>query len=215
MNGIKVTRRTLVRGAAWAVPATVVTTAAPSFAASGKPNPSACAAVSTVPTRKREPNGWEGPSVRLTLSTPVRTPINGALFSLAVPPSLTIANVGPTAVEQGSVVELSAWKLDTHGIVDKNAPTVLTSEAVATAPSTPEVQYLASSEVSANLSRFTLACSLAPYQQFSVDLTWRLAEWVLAGNLASVQFLARIVTNADPLQYTEFQSPEVLGGTTV
>lgn len=206
VNSVKVPRRTLVQGAVWAVPATVVATAAPAFAASGKRNPLACSPAATVPTREREPKGWEGPSVRLRLARPVSTPINGALFDLAAPPSLTIANVGPTTIAKGTVVELSAWKLDGHGIVDKNAPAVVTTRA--------DSRYLAPQGVAtSNTSRFTLVCDLEPYQQISVNfLGWSKGTLAIIPSLTSVQFLARIILNSDPLEYTEFQSPEVIGG---
>ncbi|WP_172121350.1 hypothetical protein [Actinomyces faecalis] len=206
-------RRTVLAGTSWAVPAIAIAAAAPALAVS-QSSPS-CGATRATALRR-----YEGQSLNLTLSSPVKVPVakekNASIFmpattTMSVPLTLTIANTGTVPLPAGTKVVFSVWTLDSSGILNKK-PTTL----VATAGKTPNsrnesVDSLISPTLSSPQSSLETACTLDPGQEITIDLTWQRSR--RSDNLANLQFLARIVTDSSLASYTEFQSDEVIGGT--
>lgn len=213
MSQLNLPRRTFVQGTAWAVPGVMVASAAPAFAQSA-PQVPGCAPTSAVPVNLQEPPEWTETSLRLSFSRPTRMLVGST--GMAVPLTLTVANVGPTALPEGTRLVITAWTLDTSGRLDKSAATLISTQDMTTLDATgADVTAWGQVSATTNVSTFSLTCPLVSHQQLTADVTWELTPGAFTPDLTQMQFLARIITNPDPLNYTEFQTPEVIGGTAV
>lgn len=208
-------RRTVLAGTSWAVPAVVVATAAPAVAASAPSSPSCGSTVATALPR------YEGQSLSLSLSAPTRTTVaraeKASIFvpatsTVSVPATLTIANTGTMPLPAGTKVVFSAWNLSPAGVLNKTPATLIAAAGRTPSSKNESVDSLTSLTASSSQSSLVTTCSLEAGQEIMIELTWQRTG---AGNkdLARLQFLARIVTDSSPTSYTEFQSEEVIGGT--
>ncbi|WCC80703.1 hypothetical protein O6R08_04265 [Cutibacterium equinum] len=205
-------RRTVVQGIAWSVPAVTAAVTVPAFAASTPVNPLSCAATDPVDQGRMESPKWKDSSLRLSFSKPEEITLSGGT-RLAAPTKLTIANVGPTELPAGTSVGITAASLDASGIVRPNANSLTALSAKAVDATGRPVNALKFQSPDTRQTTMALGCAMEKGQSVTTELTWGLAPGAETSNLASLQFIARIITDASVPTYTEFQSPEVLGGT--
>ncbi len=123
-----------------------------------------------------------------------------------VPTNVVIGNTGSATLPAGTRIELRTTALDAAGLVVSNQP----GAPVTMFGAVNNVRQLLTIQQTASGTVLHLSQPLQPGQQLTVHMRLHLAGHVRAGQLPGVRMTARVILNADPTGYVEFQSPETV-----